>query len=177
MMRHSHLKLLLLAIPVILSACDKADEPVPPTPGPEVRVLDTALVFSVDSCCVMIPNIFTPNGDGYNDMLWLGGPNIDTFSIDIRNASGTSLFVNSDPLIYWDGQDLAGSITTGFYTYTFYCRSISGVELTKTNKIFLCKVPGTDCFSAAVPPQTNDMIDFSQCGFTFATGEIFCYQL
>lgn len=172
---------LVILFTLVLTMCkkDETPEPEPPPPTPQPRVLDTALVFSVDSCCVMIPNIFTPNGDGWNDVLWLGGMNIDTMHIDIRNGSGNIVFSNSNPLVFWDGTQTTTNgieILTGFYTYTFYVRSTSGHELNKSNTLFLCKNPSTYCFSNTVPPQTNDMMGFPQCGFTMTTGEIFCFE-
>jgi len=53
---------------------------------------------------VRIPNVFTPNGDGENDLLTFVNVNgSDVFSLTIWNRWGKKVFVTDDPLNHWDG--------------------------------------------------------------------------
>lgn len=50
-----------------------------------------------------IPNIFSPNKDGQNDVLYLRGENIKEASISIYNRWGEKVFETQDKSAGWDG--------------------------------------------------------------------------
>lgn len=60
-----------------------------------------------------VPNVFSPNGDGKNDLLWL--PSFehdkcyDVINVEIYNRWGIKVFESEDPLFEWDGTDLDGA--------------------------------------------------------------------
>lgn len=67
-----------------------------------------------------LPNAFTPNGDGHND-LYIPRQNRFIESIDLKvfNRWGTLIFETSNPNIEWDGNDLNGNpVPDGTYFYT-----------------------------------------------------------
>lgn len=73
-----------------------------------------------NSCTVVVPNAFTPNGDGYNDVLYIRGYNIKKLlSFKVFNRQGQLLFFSHDVEHGWDGyyKDVAQSTDTYFYTY------------------------------------------------------------
>jgi len=58
-----------------------------------------------------IPNIFTPNGDGNNDVYKLAGTNdpcYDVMQINIYNRWGQLVFKSFDPNFHWDGNSESG---------------------------------------------------------------------
>ena len=56
-----------------------------------------------------IPNAFTPNEDGTNDMFFAKGTNITDFEINIYDRWGMLVFYSNDMLKGWDGK-IAGNI-------------------------------------------------------------------
>ncbi len=80
-------------------------------------------VVCVDNCPVYeLPNAFTPNGDGQNDIFH---PYpfcfIDRIELSIFNRWGQQVFSTTDPNIDWDGTSANGdALATGTYYYT--CR-------------------------------------------------------
>lgn len=67
-----------------------------------------------------LPNTFTPNEDGSND-LFLPRKNkfIDEIRFELFNEWGDKIFETSDPEINWDGTDLKGrNVDDGVYYYT-----------------------------------------------------------
>jgi gliding motility-associated-like protein len=55
-----------------------------------------------------IPNVFTPNGDGVNDVFQISGSGFNTYKCQIFNRWGNLVFESSAPQISWDGKTLAG---------------------------------------------------------------------
>ncbi len=56
-----------------------------------------------------IPNVFTPNGDGVNDVFQINGSGFNTFKCQIYNRWGNLIFESNAPQIFWDGKTLAGT--------------------------------------------------------------------
>ena len=70
----------------------------------------------------IVPNVFTPNGDNWNDKLvFVGVDNTQEFSIKIFNRWGRLMFESDDATSHWDGID--ASEGTYFYElkYTDIC--------------------------------------------------------
>ncbi len=53
-----------------------------------------------------IQNIFTPNGDGKNDILLIEGENIKEFKAVVYNQNGTVVFEWNTISGFWDGKDM-----------------------------------------------------------------------
>ena len=65
-----------------------------------------------------MPNAFTPNGDGLNDILYVRGTafdNIETFQVYSRN--GERVFESNDKNIGWDGFFNNNLVDTGVFVY------------------------------------------------------------
>jgi gliding motility-associated-like protein len=82
---------------------------------------DTAnmnIVFEDCPCALLLPNAFSPNGDGLNDIFRpLHACDMQDFSMTIFNRYGEKLFVTKDPLQGWDGKAGAGKPLTGAYVW------------------------------------------------------------
>lgn len=81
---------------------------------------DTSNVVCVINCpFYQLPNVFTPNGDGANDV-FLSYPYqfIDHVDMKIFNRWGQLVFQTTNPDIEWDGSNLSGQeLADGVYTY------------------------------------------------------------
>jgi len=77
-------------------------------------------IACVDNCPIYtLPNVFTPNGDGAND-LFTPFPYrfIESIDMKIYNRWGGLVHETSDPNINWDGTNLKGEkLATGVYYY------------------------------------------------------------
>jgi len=67
-----------------------------------------------------LPNTFTPNGDGANDLFFPRKNRfIDQVKFELFNEWGNKVFETTDPNINWDGLDLGGrEVDDGVYFYT-----------------------------------------------------------
>lgn len=95
----------------------------------------------VDNCPFYdLPNVFTPNADGQNDVL---RPRVsrfvETVNLQIFNRWGVLVFETTDPEVGWDGTALGGGeVTEGTFFYTcevFERRPEGGVVLVGTEPI------------------------------------------
>jgi len=86
----------------------------------------------VTNCPVYeLPNVFTPNGDGANDLL---RPRVFCFveriELKMFNRWGQLVFQTADPALNWDGTNLSGeALPSGTYYYVaqVYERRLNGV--------------------------------------------------
>lgn len=80
-------------------------------------------IICIDNCPnYVLPNVFTPNGDGANDF-FIPFPFrfVDRIELRVFNRWGNLVFETNDPAINWDGTDLSGnSLKEATYYYT--CR-------------------------------------------------------
>lgn len=86
----------------------------------------------VDNCPIYeLPNVFTPGGDGYNDLFTPIYPYryIKDIEIIIFNRWGQIMFESNDPDIEWDGKrmDTGNQVPDGVY---FYICKVNEIRLT-----------------------------------------------
>jgi gliding motility-associated-like protein len=87
---------------------------------------DTAqmnIVFEPCPCSLLLPNAFTPNGDGLNDNFRpLHACDMENYSMTIFNRYGETIYFTKDPLQGWDGKIKGSLLNQGNYiwhvTYT-----------------------------------------------------------
>jgi gliding motility-associated-like protein len=66
----------------------------------------------------MVPNVFTPNGDGINDVFHVKAGAMQSYTLSIFNRWGEVVFSANNPNIDWGGRTNAGlEATTGTYFY------------------------------------------------------------
>lgn len=72
---------------------------------------------------IIIPNVFTPNGDGFNDVFDIKNSGLTQYDLKIFNRWGTLLFETQNPQVKWDGRTQAGELVSSG-TYLFILRAI-----------------------------------------------------
>lgn len=101
---------------------------------------DTVTIF-VELFCgeVFVPNAFSPNGDGQNDILYVRGPCIQTVEFKVFNRWGECVFKTDDPLIGWDGTWRGQACENGVFTYTAKGYTLDGNSFSKKGNVSLVK--------------------------------------
>jgi gliding motility-associated-like protein len=83
---------------------------------------DTAeidIIFDPCPCNLLLPNAFTPNGDGVNDKFRpLHACDMENYSMTIFNRYGEKLYFSKDPLQGWDGKIRGKLLNMGAYVWT-----------------------------------------------------------
>ena len=102
------------------------------------------ILITVDDTCswaLYIPNAFTPNGDGNNDIFKVyGTKNITNYEIIIYNRWGGIMYKSNDILGGWNGKFQGDLQLNDLYTYyiTFHIRDENAVRV-RTGKVMLLR--------------------------------------
>lgn len=90
--------------------------------------------FCIENCPeYILPNVFSPNGDGYNDF-FVPFPyrHVESIEIEVYSRWGNVVFKSNDPDINWDGlnQDSGQPLLDGVYYYICIVNTITlqGIE-------------------------------------------------
>lgn len=79
---------------------------------------DMHIVFEPCPCALLLPNAFTPDGDGRNDIFRpLHACDMQDFVMTIFNRYGERIFVTKDPLAGWDGKLDDNKLNQGAYVW------------------------------------------------------------
>jgi gliding motility-associated-like protein len=105
---------------------------------------DTAsikLAFEACPCALLLPNAFTPNGDGNNDNFRpLHACDMKNYSMTIFNRYGEKIFFTKDPLQGWSGKNLGKQLTMGAYIWLIsYTKLSTGQLIQKQGSVLLLR--------------------------------------
>jgi gliding motility-associated-like protein len=111
-----------------------------------LRVIDEYIQESFDTitlevthCDIFIPNIFSPNNDGLNDVLYVRGEGIAQLSFVIFNRWGEKVFETNDPYLGWDGTFKGQQAETGVYVYMVNVTLDNGLTLKRSGNVTLVR--------------------------------------
>jgi gliding motility-associated-like protein len=85
--------------------------------------VDTIVSTVVVNEGILIPNVFTPDGDGINDEFYIPSSGFESFSIEIFNRWGTKIWDANSGQIRWDGHSTSGQMMSDG-TYYFVLNAI-----------------------------------------------------
>ncbi len=93
---------------------------------------DCVEIEVIGNSTLYIPNTFTPNGDGVNDIFLVPCTNVEKFHIVIFNRWGNLLFETNDINVGWDGKYYGEEVSEGIYVYS--------IEATGEDKVIYRKL-------------------------------------
>ncbi|MEO1436213.1 MAG: gliding motility-associated C-terminal domain-containing protein, partial [Bacteroidota bacterium] len=80
--------------------------------------IELRITLTCDDELIVLPNAFTPNGDGLNDLLFVRGSAIRTINLfRVYDRWGTLVFETSNINDGWDGTYKGQPLNTGVYVY------------------------------------------------------------
>ena len=86
-----------------------------------------------------VPNIFSPNNDGNNDVLYVQGENIKELTFSIYNRWGDKVFECRDKNIGWNGKYENKDCEIGVYVYVANITFSNGKPLFKKGNVTLVR--------------------------------------
>lgn len=88
---------------------------------------------------IFIPNVFTPNGDGVNDLFQVYGNTIETMRLVIYNQWGQELFITTDKQKGWGGLYKGNPSPAGRYSYALEVKVQNGNKVTRAGSFNLIR--------------------------------------
>jgi len=87
-----------------------------------------------------IPNIFTPDGDGLNDLFRFNFSGIEKFSLRVFNRYGQEIFGTENPLTGWNGQSEGKPCPEDTYVYKIrFTETVTGENKVITGSVILLR--------------------------------------
>jgi gliding motility-associated-like protein len=79
----------------------------------------------IEESFVKVPNIFSPNGDGRNDVLWVENSGLRTLDMTLFNRWGQQVAVLTAPHHVWNGRTGSGEeVPEGTYFYVLHATGL-----------------------------------------------------
>ena len=100
---------------------------------------DTVLVDISGYQEVFVPNIFSPNGDGQNDVLEIKGPRLFNYNIKIYDRWGKIVFESIDQKDVWDGTFKGKSLAEQTFVYTLVGETVLGEKINQSGNVTIIK--------------------------------------
>jgi len=92
------------------------------------------------ACSVFVPNAFSPNGDGLNDVFWFISSHVKDAAVSVYNRWGSRVFYSETEKQPWDGTDGWDlRYPTGLYVYLIRGTYRSGKTFEQTGTVLLIR--------------------------------------
>jgi gliding motility-associated-like protein len=86
-----------------------------------------SVTIKVSESAIYAPNVFTPNGDGFNDEFRVAYKSIIEFDCWIFNRWGNMVYHWTDPQKGWDGKFKGKPVNEGAYFYVIKAKGSDGI--------------------------------------------------
>jgi gliding motility-associated-like protein len=169
---------LLVVFTVFIAACKKNSDDTD-----KVYTLPTEcnhMISVRDSLDFYLPNAFTPNGDGRNDVYRLFGfldQSYAHFRMSISRLNGQQVFETTNMTAGWNGKDFNGNIPTD-YLYKVNIKGTSPSTLLIDSCTYVYMFSDT-CVPQGIVDLTTlrfeDMFDPATGATPYLTGENICH--
>ncbi|MCB0814863.1 MAG: gliding motility-associated C-terminal domain-containing protein, partial [Flavobacteriales bacterium] len=84
---------------------------------------------------IFVPNAFTPNGDGSNDLLFVRGRFITELDFQVFDRWGEKVFETSDQNVGWDGTFRGKPVDPAVFVYHLTVRCEDGQRYFKKGNV------------------------------------------
>lgn len=88
---------------------------------------------------IFVPNVFSPNGDGKNDQLFVYGNYIASMELHIFNQWGERIIVLNSKTQGWDGKYKGSPQPVGVYVYVLKAVMTNGTQINRKGSITLVR--------------------------------------
>lgn len=100
--------------------------------------------ISIGASKLLIPNVFSPNGDGINDVWRVAYKSLIEFKCWIFNRHGHQIYYYEDPSGGWDGKNGSKFVNPGVYFYVIEALGADGKKYKKSGDINILKSINTN---------------------------------
>lgn len=101
--------------------------------------VNTPFILSESAPGIFVANVFSPNGDGSNDVLHVLGNGIDELSFTVYSRWGEKVFETTDVNTGWDGTFKGEPMNVGVFVYFIKGKFKNGETIDKNGNITLLR--------------------------------------
>lgn len=107
------------------------DETAPLRVGPNKK--ETEKIIEIENYTISkMPDVFSPNNDGANDVFFVTNEGLSDFNIVILNSRNETVYQSQDTMFNWDGTGLSGEqVLEGKYVYFIIAKDRKGNVVNK----------------------------------------------
>ncbi|HUM45737.1 MAG TPA: gliding motility-associated C-terminal domain-containing protein [Chitinophagales bacterium] len=102
-------------------------------------ILLDSVVIEESPNILAIPNVFTPNGDGLNDLFQPNLLNVNALEMRIFNRWGKMVYQSNDPDSGWDGKANSADAELGIYVYYMQASFLDGSVVDQSGSVILLR--------------------------------------
>jgi gliding motility-associated-like protein len=88
---------------------------------------------------IYLPNVFSPNGDGENDVLYVRGKGVQTLSLSIYNRWGNKVFETDELEFGWDGTYRGEEQGSAMFVYYLSATFVNGETVEEKGNVSIVK--------------------------------------
>jgi gliding motility-associated-like protein len=101
---------------------------------------DDVIITVLDIQTLNIPNVFSPNGDGINDVFYIvNHVNIILYEFSIYDRWGEQVFTTNNLTEGWDGTYRNKEAEIGTYMYTLIATDEEGIDVSRNGTVILLR--------------------------------------
>jgi gliding motility-associated-like protein len=126
------------SVVAIFKLIELPEDSIPIDPDPDI-IDSTVVTPGGPGAGIFVPNAFSPNGDGNNDILKLYGAKIQSMEFYVYNRWGQRVFESKDLSTTWDGTFSGQALNAGVYPYIIKVVFLNGETFEKRGNITLVR--------------------------------------
>ena len=88
---------------------------------------------------IFLPNAFTPNGDGVNDVYYIPDANFITFEFTVFDRWGNQVFTTKNASFRWAGDSNGRQLTSGIYVYVLTASTVKAANIKRSGTITIVR--------------------------------------
>ena len=98
-----------------------------------------ALPKGEDESGVFIPNAFTPNGDGVNDVFYIPDANFTSFEFQVFDRWGNRVYFSDSPSFRWTGESAGKQVASGIYVFVLSASNAKKADIRRSGNITIVR--------------------------------------
>lgn len=88
---------------------------------------------------VFIPNAFTPNNDGVNDVYYIPDANFTRFEFSVYDRWGNRVFFSDSPSFRWNGDSAGKQLPSGVYVFVLEASTSKKADIKRSGTITIVR--------------------------------------
>ncbi len=92
-----------------------------------------------DESGIFLPNAFTPNGDGVNDVYYIPDANFLKFDFSVFDRWGNQVFTTKNSAFRWTGESNGRQLTSGIYVYVLTASTAKAANIKRSGTITIVR--------------------------------------